>query len=285
MNEIRIAFFGTSDFSVLCLEELQKFGLMPVVIVSSVDKPTGRGLNIVPNPVKNWALKNKIKVLTPINLNSDFITELTKDNCDLFLVASYGKIIPKSVLDLPPHGTLNIHPSLLPKYRGASPLQSQILNDEKNIGFSIMLLDEQMDHGPIITQKQIPIENWPQSLAVLKKTMARESIKSFMEVLPEWITNKITATAQNHNQVTFTKKIEKLDGELNIINGDPYKNYLKFLAYSESPKTFFFIEKDNQKIRIIVKEAKYQNGNFDIIKVLPAGKKEMLYSDFIRGLK
>lgn len=143
-------------------------------------------------------------------------------------MASYGKIIPKSIFDLPKNRTLNIHPSLLPKYRGSSPLQEQILNNESNVGVTIMLIDEKVDHGPIIIQQKVTIEDWPVKFDIFEKTMAEAGAKLFKEVINPWLENKVAPKEQNHAQATFTKKIEKADGELDIINGDPYKNYLKF---------------------------------------------------------
>ncbi len=284
LNNIKITFFGTSDFSVFCLEEMKILDLIPELIITSPDKPIGRGLKLEANPVKIWAEQNNISYLTPLKLDSDFILHLTPSNCNLFIVASYGKIIPKTVLDLSKHGTINIHPSLLPKYRGPSPLQSQIVNNESDIGFSIMLLDEQMDHGPIITQEKLA-SKWPVSLTNLKKIMAKESTKKLVEILPDWIEGKIEAKSQNHTQATFTKKIEKKDGELDIINDDPYKNYLKFLAYGVSPRVYAFAEKKSNLIRFIITDAEFKDGQFIIKSVLPEGKKEMNYDDFLRGLK
>jgi len=149
-----IVFFGTSRFSVIVLEELKKAGIMPELVVTAPDTPQGRKLILTPPPVKAWAQENGVKFLQPQKLDDSFIGQLSKVNAQLFLLASYGKIIPQKVLDLPQHGTLNVHPSLLPKYRGPSPIQSQILADDKNVGVSIILLDEKMDHGPIVGSAQ-----------------------------------------------------------------------------------------------------------------------------------
>lgn len=248
--------------------------------------PTGRGLKLTPTPVKIWAEKNNIPCLTPENLkDQNILTSLEAETNTLFLVASYGKIIPKNIVELPKYGTLNIHPSLLPKYRGASPLQTQILNDEKEIGTSIMLMDEKMDHGPIIIQKKVEIINWPIKTEELKLVLAKESITLFNEIINDWLNGKITPTEQNHTEATFTKKVEKADGLIDLEKDDPYTNFLKIQAYSTWPQAYFFISKGEQKIRVIVKEAKYIDNKLEIIRVLPEGKKEMNYQDFLRGLK
>jgi len=297
MNNLKFAFFGTSNFSVFCLEELKTLGFLPTLIITTPDKPAGRKLILTPTPVKIWAQKNKIECLTPEKLDSYFTLKLSVLNLPLFLVASYGKIIPKNIVDLPKNGILNIHPSLLPKYRGPSPLQTQILNGDKEVGVSIIKIDEQVDHGSLVTQKKIILDNIL-NFNDLEKKLAEEGSKLFVKILPDWITENLETKDQNHEEATFTKKIKKTDGLIDIEKGDPYKNYLKFLAYSAWPQVYFFIKKkhnltpalplangrEKEKIRVIIKEAEFKDDKFIIKKVLPEGKKEMSYADFLRGL-
>jgi len=277
INNSKFAFFGSSKFSVFCLEELKNQGLLPAVIVTTEDKPQGRKLELVKSEIKIWAETNNIPYLT-----NDKIEDL---NCELYLVASYGKIISKKVLETPQHGVLNIHPSLLPKYRGPSPIQTQILKDEKEVGVTLMLLDEQVDHGPIVTQAKIKIINWPAKTEELKKTLAQAGARLFSENLKNWLAGKMKPTEQDHNQATFTKKVEKIDGLIDLINGNPYQNFLKIQAYSLWPQAYFYLENDPTKTRVIIKEAEFIDGNLTLKRVLPAGKKEMSYEDFKRGLK
>ena len=273
---IKITFFGSSKFSVFCLEELKALGLLPSLVITTIDKPTGRGLKLTPTPVKVWAEANKIDCLTPEKLTD-------KIDGDIFLVASYGKIIPQKILEMPRYGTLNIHPSLLPKYRGPSPLQEQILNNEKNMGVSLMLIDEKMDHGPIIAQAPIVIDEWP-NLEDLKRLTAKIGAKLFARNLDNWLNKKIEARAQAHDQATFTKKVEKIDGLIDLEMDDQYKSFLKIQAYSLWPQAYFFIVKNDKKFRVIIKDAAFENGALIIKRVLPEGKKEMSYDDFLQGL-
>ncbi len=292
-NNTRICYLGSSKFSVFCLEELKTLGILPALIITTPDMPTGRGLKLTATPVKTWALENNISCLSPDKLDSDFTTKLSTYNSSLFLVASYGKIIPKAILELPKMGTLNIHPSLLPKYRGASPLQAQILNNEKEVGVTIILLDEKMDHGPIIASQDLSLAlegetlttSWPVKFNKLEKTTALIGAKLFAKILPDWMDSKIIPIEQDHDRATFTKKVKKEDGLIDIETGDQHKNYLKFLAYSDWPNVYFFVSKNNQKIRVLVKDAEYANNQFIIKRVLPEGKKEMNYQDFLRGIK
>jgi len=290
INNYKIAFWGSSEFSIFCLDELKNQGILPALIITTPDQPKGRGLKLEANSVKLWAKENDILCKTPETLaNPGFVSELENLKCDVSLVASYGKIIPIEIINLPKYRTLNIHPSLLPKYRGPSPLQTQIINNDQttqagqNIGVTIMQIDEKMDHGPIVAQDTINIPNWPVNFEELEKITAKAGAVLFTKTLPDWISGKIKAVEQNHKLATITKKVEKADAELDIINGKPFDNYLKFLAYSTSPHTFFFVEKDNKKIRVIIKEAEFKDNQFIIRRIIPEGKKEMSYEDFLRG--
>jgi len=284
INNTKIAFFGNSKFSVFCLEEMKNLDQTPDIIITTPDRPMGRKMQLTKSETKVWAEENNVPFIEQEKLKDEEFLEKLK-NYDLFIVASYGKIVPKVILDMPKYGVLNIHPSLLPKYRGPSPLQEQILNDEKNVGVTVMEMDEQVDHGPIITQSKIEIPNWPVNLFELKQIMAKEGVKILLANLESWLEGKIKPTEQNHTEATFTKKVEKNDGLLDLEFGKPYENYLKTKAYYPWPGTFFFIDKNGTKIRIVIKDSEYKDGAFHILKVVPEGKKEMSYEDFLRGLK
>lgn len=282
-NEIKIAFWGNSEFSLITLEEMKKLGILPSLIVTTPDKPQGRKMTLTPTLTKVWAENNSIEYVAQEKLRDEsFIKKISE--YDLFIVASYGKIIPKVIIDLPKYKILNIHPSLLPKYRGPSPIQTQILNDEKNVGVSIMLIDEQVDHGAIITQKTVEIANWPVGFKTLQEILAKEGSKILSETLSDWIKGKIKSNEQKHNEATFSKKVEKNDGLIDIINGNQYQNYLKILAYEEWPRAYFEIEKDSRKMKVIITKAKWENDSLIIERVIPEGKKEMGYTDFLRGI-
>lgn len=273
-----IAFFGTPIFAVYVLEELKTMGIEPDIIVTAPDKPAGRGLELTAPPVKEWALEQGIPVLQPESLKEqnlpdrqagDALELLQNSEWDLFIVAAYGKILPKSVIDLPRRGVLNVHPSLLPKFRGASPVESQILEDEQETGVSIMLIDEEMDHGPIVAQASIVPEEWPVRANLLEELLAREGGKLLGEAIPPWLSGDIEAVEQEHAKATFTKKIAKVDGEIDL-GDDDYQNYLKFCAYDGWPGTFFF--KDGKRIKIV--DAEYKSDVFTPLRIIPEGKKE-----------
>ena len=258
-------------------------GQTPDIVITAPDRPMGRKMLLTKTETKVWAEENNVPFMEQEKLKDEYFLEKLKAY-DLFIVASYGKIVPKVILDMPKYGVLNIHPSLLPKYRGPSPLQEQILNNEQNVGVTVMLMDAEIDHGPIISQSKIEIPNWPVNLVTLKELAAKTGAKLLLDNLPAWIDGKIKPVEQNHEEATFTKKVEKNDGLLDLEFGKPYENYLKTKAFYPWPGTFFFITKDNKKIRVIIKESEYKDGKFIITKVLPEGKKEMSYEDFLRGL-
>lgn len=262
---IKFAFFGTDEFAVTVLEQLKTRELIPSLIVTTADKPKGRKLILTPTPVKIWAQKNNIKIGEP------------ETGYDLFVVASYGKIIRQAVLDLPAHGTLNIHPSLLPHYRGPTPIQSAILNGDRETGVSIMLLDEQVDHGPIIKSQTLNIQG--QSYPEARENLAKLGAELLAEVMPKWVAGEIEAQEQDHGAATFTRKIEKSDGEIKL-DDDTKNNYQKFLAYQPWPGIYFF-DQNNKRIKIT--EASLENNIFTIKKVIPEGKSEMTWEAYQLG--
>jgi len=278
----KIVFFGTPEFAVAVLNELKKVGIIPTLIITAPDKPKGRKLVLNPPPVKVWAQQNGVEFLQPQKLDSAFAKKLQAKSYKLFIIASYGKIIPKEILGLPKHGTLNVHPSLLPKFRGPSPVQSAILEDERETGVTIMLVDEEIDHGPTVAQKSVAVENWPPKANVLKKILAYEGGRLLAEIIPQWIKGKITPEEQDHNKATYTKIIKKEDGLIDL-NDSPYENFKKIQAFDEWPGAYFFTKRNNKKIRVKITDAFFKDDVLTIQKVTPEGKGEMDYRDFLRG--
>ena len=280
-NKFKFAFFGTSEFSCFVLEELKSCEFLPKLIVTTEDKPKGRKLKLYPPEAKLWAEKNNIPFVQPKTLRKpeslELIRSFSTEGFDVFIVASYGKILPQNILDLPRRKTINVHPSLLPHLRGPSPIKSAILS-ENETGVTIMRLDEEVDHGPIISQKKVHIPNWPPYAEDLEKTLGTEGGKLLAEVLPDWVDGKIKEVEQDHSKATFCQKIEKSDGEINLLD-NVEKNLRKIRAYHIWPTAYFF----KDKTRVIVKKAHIENGELVIERVIPEGKREMDYKDFMRG--
>ena len=279
----RFAVFGTPELAVVILEELKRKGLVPALVVTTPDKPVGRKMVVTPPPTKAWAMANSISVAQPEKITSEFMDELGESSWDLFVVAAYGKILPARLLEIPKHVVLNVHPSLLPRLRGASPIRSAILEDEKETGVTIMLMDEEVDHGPILAQEKVSLPSWPPYALELEEILAHKGAELLTEVIPQWLGGDVTARAQEHGKATFTKKITKEDALIELI-GDPYKNLLKIRAYEGSPGAYFFTEKNGSRIRMKITRAELKDGKLDITKVIPEGKREMSYADFVRQL-
>ncbi|OGZ03732.1 MAG: methionyl-tRNA formyltransferase [Candidatus Lloydbacteria bacterium RIFCSPHIGHO2_01_FULL_41_20] len=277
-SNCKIAFFGTPNFAVVILKELKKKGIGPGLVITAPDKPRGRGMKLTPPPVKVWAEDNSIEYIQPEKLDSEFIEKLKIENYKLFVVAAYGKILRQEILDIPKYGTLNVHPSLLPKLRGASPIEGAVLEGEKETGVSIMILDSEMDHGPILAQEKIKL-NGQEKAPELENKLAKIGGKLLAQTIPKWIKEDIKKIEQNHSLATFTKKITKDDGLIDP-NGDSEINWRKFRAFYGWPGIYFFINGE----RIIVKDASLENGIFKIKRVLPEGRKEVDYEIFKKSI-
>ena len=282
-NSIRFVFFGTPEPAVEILEELSAAGHQPALIVTNPDKPKGRNLKLTPSPVKAWAETNRIPVLQPATpADPDFLYKLKAESYQLFVVVAYGSILPKELLLIPKCGALNVHYSLLPKYRGASPVESQILADDRDTGVTIIKMDEEMDHGPIVASKAVTVSPWPPAATELRKKYNEAAGKLLTEILPAWVAGNIQANPQDHTKATYTRKIRPED-RLIRMEDTPYQNYLKIQALA-AWGTYFFAKANNRNIRVLIKKASLKGSVLTIERVVPEGKKEMSYEEFSRGL-
>ncbi|MCX6703810.1 MAG: methionyl-tRNA formyltransferase [Candidatus Zambryskibacteria bacterium] len=283
---MNILFFGTPEFAKDTLDTLEEKGIIPTCVVTAEDKPVGRKMVLTPPPAKVWAEARNIPVVQLKTLRTEkaFTELLAHGPFDVGIVSSYGKIIPKNILDLPKKGMLNIHPSLLPLHRGASPIQSTILSGD-SFGVSIILLDEEMDHGPILAQEEIARDILPQDAYrdVAEKTLAKKGALMLVDVLQAWVENTQPTTEQNHTEATFCKKIQKSDGEVDLEKDTPQEIVHKVRAFAGWPGTFFFTLYNGIKIRVLITKADLKDGLLVLQSVKPEGKNEMSYEDFIRG--
>jgi methionyl-tRNA formyltransferase len=272
-GKLKFVFFGTPDVASETLEILKSGGYLPALIVTSPDAKKGRGLQIHPSPTAIFAEKNNIACLKPEKVGE--LKELEK--FDLAIVVAYGKILPEKIINSPKLGSINIHYSLLPKYRGASPVESAILNGDMETGVSIQKMAFKMDTGDILAQEKVPID--PDEKAPdLRKRLIKIGGELLLKTLPDLIAGKIKPIQQNESEATYCKKIEKEDGLINLEQELPSTLYNKFRAYANWPRIYFF--KDAK--RIIITDASFTNGEFQIRKVLPEGKKEITWEEFKR---
>ncbi len=282
-EKLRFAFFGTSRIAVYILDALKFADFIPSLVVTQTPKPKGRGLEARPTEVETWARKHKIAVA------HDF-KEFENGEWDVAVVVDYGRILSKQLIAIPARGFLNVHPSLLPRLRGASPIRSAILKDERATGVSIILVNERMDEGPIVAQKKIEVESWPPRNIELEQTLMQAGGILLTQILPQWIAGDIDAHEQNHDIATYSEKIKKEDGLLDL-NADGYENLLKIRAYEGWPGTYTFFERAGKKIRVQILDAHLENdpstslgaSKLVIDKVKPEGKREMGYEEFLRS--
>lgn len=282
-NPLNIAFLGTPVFAVTILEKLKAHHILPSVVITAPDKPQGRHLVLTPPPVKVWAQDHNIPVLQPEKLDDDFLLQISKFDIQLSIVAAYGKIIPQKFLDIPEFGTLNVHPSLLPLYRGSSPIESAILNGDKETGVTIMLLDAKLDHGPLIAQEKQILSDIMTS-SELEQILAEKGGELLANSISPWVHKERVAEEQDHDHATFTQKIKKEDGHIDLENNAEL-NYRKIRAYDTWPRTYFFIQKNEKQIRVIIQKAHLENEQLILDEVIPEGKKAMSYQDFLHGFE
>ncbi|MER3407052.1 MAG: methionyl-tRNA formyltransferase [Patescibacteria group bacterium] len=236
-------FFGSTNFSIYVLKEILK-KYKPLLVVTLPAKRKERGLKLKPNEVYNFALKEKLPVIE-LKEWEDFKKEINLVKPLMGLIAGFGKIIPKEIIELFPKGILNIHPSLLPKYRGPSPIQQTILNGEKYSGITIILIDELVDHGPIIAQEAIELKGNEDYLK-LEEILGKLGGFKFNQIIEDYLEGKIEPTKQDHSRATYTKKINFEDGYLNI--NDDYEIWQrKIRALNPEPGTYIYINLKGEK--------------------------------------
>lgn len=212
-HKIKIIFMGTPEFGAIVLEELVKNDYKPVLVITAPDKPVGRKQILTPSPVKIIADEYNISLGQPEKIQ-DTKYKIQNTKPDLIIVASYGQILPKEILDIPKYGCLNVHPSLLPKYRGPSPIQYAILNGDKETGVTIMLMDEKMDHGPILAQQELEFQISNFQFLNLHDKLAELGAKLLLDTIPKWLNKEIKPQTQDESKATYTKILTKEDGKI-----------------------------------------------------------------------
>ena len=224
LHNSRFIFFGTPEFAAIILKKLIDADLAPAAVVCNPDRPVGRKKIITPPPVKtrimNYKLgiRNKIKVIQPEKLDSEFHNSLfmlhNSMPFDFFIVAAYAKILPKEIIHLPRLGAIGVHPSLLPKYRGPTPIQTAILNGEKETGATVFLMDEKVDHGPVLRNEKLEIRDEDNYGSLLKR-LAELSANLLIKTLPQYLKGEIKPRPQNGSEATYTKKFTTQDAYIN----------------------------------------------------------------------
>ena len=303
---MRILFMGTPDIAAACLGRLLDDGKEVVAVLSQPDKPKGRGYTLTPPPVKVLAQEHGIPVYQPDTLKGDAFAELLAEiDPELIAVVAYGKILPKNVIDYPKYGCINVHASLLPKYRGAAPMQRAIMDGESETGVTIMYMDEGLDTGDMLFTESFPIGQKDNFETVHDKT-AEMGARMLSYAIDKIESGDVTRTPQDSSLATYASKIEK---EECLIDFNRTASELDCFIRGLSPIPLAYaLTKEGKKLKIVSAEVSDSCGNVGevlecddkgegrivvgcregsiaITSVLPEGKGRMRASDFIRGRK
>lgn len=301
---MKIIFIGTSNISRVSLEALLKSDNEMLAVITQPDKSSGRGRKIVFSPVKEAALAAGLKIMQPEKIGAaSVLNELREMSPDIFVLVSYAQMIPKALCDIAPHGCINMHPSLLPKYRGAGPIRGPILNGDTVGGVSVMQIAEKMDSGDVFAQREIAIPP-RESLSSYEEKASTEGAGLLIEVLKDIETGKARAVPQDDSQATYLSKIEKKDGLIDF-SKSAVQIERQIRACDPWPSAFTYLEGKMFKIwdaEVIDEEAEGQWGNIvnltkrsfmiktkeGLLKpgtVQIEGKKKMSCEEFLRGFK
>ncbi len=299
----KIVFMGTPEFSVPILRMLHEEGYEVAAVVTQPDRPVGRKRVLTPPPVKEEALRLGLKVLQPEKVKgSEEMSELIHMNPDLIVTAAYGQILPKELLEAPKWGCINVHASLLPKYRGGAPVHQAIIDGEEKTGVTIMYMAEKLDAGDIISQREIPIEEMDhtgimfEKLSLLGRDLLKDTLPSILNGTNERIPQDETRATFAHNitreqeRIDWTKSARSIYNQVRGLHpwpiayttfkGDNVKIWWAKVGDSQvtaRPGEVVKIEKDYFEVAT-------GEGTLAIIELQPAGKKRMSAEDYLRGV-
>ncbi len=303
--ERRIIFMGTPEFAVPSLEALLGSSYQVVAVYTQPDKKAGRGQSVAFSPVKQLALSQGLEVVQPDSLKvAGTVERLASFAPDLIVVVAFGQILPPEILTLPKFGCLNVHPSLLPRYRGPSPVATAILQGDEVTGGTIMLLDAGMDTGPILNQKDVPIFA-EDTTGTLTAKLAQVGAQLLMETLPLWLGEQIKPRAQEESRASYTKVITKNDGQMNW-HLPALKLWRQVRAFDPWPGCYTYWLGKRLKIGKVVPlnrgktgepgkvvilpqpgpavvGVETEDGVLGLIRVQLEGKREMSAEEFVRG--
>ncbi len=279
---MKYVFFGTPEFAAIVLKHLIDAQDPPVALVANPDRPMGRKSIITP-PATKQLIKQKgkdIEILQPEKIDAEFIDHLSSLKSDFFVVAAYAKILPQAVLDIPAHGTIGVHPSLLPRLRGASPIQSAILHGEERTGVTLYLMDNKMDHGPILAEEVLDSYD-PASAQTpaLLQDLAHLAGKLLVATIKKLRSNSLEPKIQDESAVTLTRKFTTEDGfiheELLIKaeEGDDIAGAKKIdrLIRALNPEPGVWTLRNGKRMKLL--EAKLENDKLKLTKIQIEGKK------------
>ena len=296
---LNVIFMGTPEFSLPALEELIKNNFNILTIYTQPPKKSKRGQKINPSPIEKFSRKNKLNFRSPSDLNNDEEFKVFKSlSPDLVIVVAYGQIIPKNFLEIPKFGFINIHASLLPRWRGAAPIQRAIMNQDKKIGVSIMKIEEKLDSGPVLSSKEIEL-NQSSTYGEIEKKLSSEGANLLIQSLKYIENGNSKFIDQNHSQATYAKKIDKNETKINW-NKDANKVLAHIHGLSPNPGAWF--EFDKERFKILKAKTSSENGKsgyvldnnltvgcgsgaIQILELQRQGKNKQTTKEFLLGKK
>lgn len=299
-ENIKILFMGTPDIARTVLSSLLCNGFNVVGVISQPDRPVGRKHILLSTPVKMLANEHNIPVYQPIKIRKDY--EFVKEiNPDVIVVIAYGQILPQGLLDIPKYGCINLHGSLLPKYRGAAPIQYSLINNEKMTGMSLMEMTKDMDAGRVYATKEVKIDEEDNSTSLFKK-MGEAASELIVNSLPDYIDGKLPGVPQDENAVTFAPMIKAEEEHINL-EDDINHIFGLIRALSDEPGAYFFLDDIKIKIfkaKIISNDVthkigeiisadkfgfniQFKGGVLSILELQKEGKNRIDYKSFING--
>lgn len=299
IKDLRIVFMGTPDFAANILNGLVKQGYNIVCVVSQPDKLFGRKKELKPSETKKMALDLNIPVLTPIKVRNEY-KEILNYNPDLIITAAYGQIIPKELLEYPKYKCINTHGSLLPKHRGGAPIQRCLINGDTVTGMTIMYMNEKMDEGDILYQKELPIDIHDTNATLFKK-MSDLALDMLIEFLPKFFNNDFVPISQDHLKATYSYNLRK-EEEFISFNDKVLNVYNHIRGLLDNPGCYIVLNNKKYKLLDVFFEEKSVSdvnkfvgiekdylvfncldGIIKVYKIQPEGKNAMSAKDFYNG--
>lgn len=278
---MNIVFFGTPSVCIPFLDALREAGMTPSLIVTAPDKPAGRGNTLTPPTVKIWAQEHHVDFVQPEKVDATLIQDARfKMQDTVFVVVAYGYILPKEIIEFPQYKTLNVHFSLLPRWRGASPVESAILAGDTETGCAIQIMRSKLDTGPVITLTKTTISE-SETTPELRTRLCTMGAQLLVDTLPQYLEGTTTPIEQDDTDATYAPKMKKEDGD--ITHDTDITRWRKYKAYAQWPQTHLFATCKEKTLRLKITKAHVEHERFIIDRVIPEGKKEMPYTDFLRG--
>ena len=291
---------GTPDFASEILKKLIEEKFEVVGVFTKPDKPIGRKQKVVFSSVKKLAIEFNIEIFQPEKFSSEYVEKLKSLNLDAIVVAAYGKILPKEILDVPKYGSFNVHASLLPKFRGASPIQASIVNCEEKTGISIIQMTERLDDGDILKMVETPIAINETTLE-LSERLSKLGAKAMCEVLKEVLNGVETRVSQSEEEATYVSKIKKEMGKIDF-NAKALVIHKLICGFSEWPTAYCYLNGKTLKVfksrlreetlgkpgEIVSKKefvVKCKDKALEFVEVQLEGRKRMFAKDFLNGFK